>query len=221
MGNIQTTPPFGRPSSVNIAKFDQLSTGYPPQSFEVSVGAGIYAFNFGRTGTWSPQSFSFYTDQPVQVEVWDCYCVGDSLVLYDNGRKLQDSYGGQDDQECKRWSFDPAYCYTQAGWPNTHAYINQMLSVGWHNLTIATNNSPYSQGTAFLTVNQLCQSGRTLVKCCYFGGNDDGGFGNAIGRCNVRSILNIDGDESTSEDCHHHHHHHRQCHRGRQCPRRE
>lgn len=129
---------------------------------------GVYAFQFGKAGTYAYQNFIVNTDRMLLFEVFDCFCGGDYFSIYDWGqfRANQNYFCQNSDDECSYYSKSPEYCFA-GNYDDTFCYSYYYLQPGKHNLTIGVDYSPYNGGTGFARLTTVCQYQYYLDSCCY------------------------------------------------------
>lgn len=114
---------------------------------------GYYAINFKPASIPVSTAFYFHSDRPTLLTVLDCFCAGDSFVVFDNSVYLAQTSGPDTgDNTCAYFSYQPVYCmlsgeFDQAVVP---------LLPGYHNITIVPIVTPYGEGTAFLRLDFAC-----------------------------------------------------------------
>lgn len=139
-------------SKLNTLENKAICSNSPSVQVQPLVDQGIYPFTFTKNSTWAFQTFLINPVTPVFVNVWDCFCGGDSFEVYDNGNPLFTAIGN-DDTECETYGEYPLQCLVQQGvWASNW----ELLFPGPHNITIKVLNSPYNSGTGFISFNSWC-----------------------------------------------------------------
>lgn len=194
--------PFGNYGKLNRAPGCPKGSSSEHDNVFLIPDAGVYEFEFGKTGTFAYQSFVTESPFVTFFEVWDCFCGGDDFVVYVDGRKAFEAYGDEDNN-CYNWASEPAFCLVNS----QYAYGYTFIMPGAHNITVGIRSSPYGSGTGYGALTSVCQIGEYVEQCCWPTALFDFDGSDGVGYCNYRTILN--SCDNGSSDCHHRRHHHR------------
>lgn len=95
------------------------------------------------------QSFWFQSFTEVAIFVWDCFCVGDSFQILDNGMPQVPAFAknpASASNECNIYLDDKLACVDSDDFFGAVVFISEP---GFHNITILVN-SPYQYGSGFI-----------------------------------------------------------------------
>lgn len=138
---------------------------YSLHKHEVAIHTndGFYEFDFGKAGTTVPTVFTLRLRKAALLTVLDCYCVGDTVQVYDNGHSLGQIHGLYDgDMNCPVVETKAQKCWLSRDF----AKGSWKLTPGTHKISIKMRDSPYEQGSAFLRVDDVCRKRGKDVPCC-------------------------------------------------------
>lgn len=139
--------------------------------------SGVWPFQFGPAGTFARQAFQINTYSTLVLFPFDCYCGGDSFIVYDNGQELVQVNGDclVAESTCENYTNNPYEClhnWQEAWCGSSDGFIP--IYPGRHNFTILTTASPYGGGIGFLQLNWGCyfeghssDNNEGTFPCCY------------------------------------------------------
>lgn len=153
------------------------------RQIDIDVDGATKAFHFTTSYGWAYESFRFTSAMSTFLFVWDCFCAGDAFRIYDNGVAILDVNPDPNDfDDCNIRIDYPLFCFEAALFgQQLFAGNSTILPPGEHNLTIAILESPFSSGSAFLTIKSMAIYGE--IPACVETGSCD--LANIEGQCQL------------------------------------
>ena len=110
----------------------------------LELDGGWFKFFFGPAGNMTAYAFHFNYPDYVQISITDAYCPGDSFDLFRDGHYLITTPRVLS-RECQHWESEPDVAFINPIFSST-----KFMLPGHFNLTIASKDSPYQGGAAFI-----------------------------------------------------------------------
>lgn len=130
---------------VVIAKLPTYS--FKDHTVNLKPNGDFHEFDFGAHGKKSPTTFKAHLSKEATLYVFDCYCVGDSFKVLDNGHEIGSVKGKYDgDNNCQVVEIEPKKCLSNKAF----AHGRFTLKKGEHKIEIKVDQSPYRAGSAFV-----------------------------------------------------------------------